>query len=172
MAKHKVFISYHHADDIAVKDFVKRYANFYEVFIPKIVGEQYDTSIESDDDTYTMRVIRENYLTDSTVTIVLIGRETYKRKYVDMEIASTLRNDPNNKRSGLIGIFLPGCNMYNTVIPERLQDNISSGYAEIHSDTECTVSNLRSWIEKAYDKRNDDKYLVKNSKPLYKYNRS
>ena len=53
-----------------------------------------------------MRKIREKYLTNSTVTIVFIGECTKARKYVDWEIASSLRNDPNNGRSGLLGINL------------------------------------------------------------------
>lgn len=171
MEIHKVFISYHHADDIAVKEFVDKYSNTYKVFTPKIVGEQYGTEIESDDAEYTMRKIRENYLTDSTVTIVLIGKETYKRKYVDWEIASTLRNDPNNKRSGLIGIFLPGCNKFNTMIPERLLDNIRSGYAECYDSNNCSWITLERWIEDAYHKRNDSNYKVDNGRKLYKNNR-
>lgn len=56
---------------------------------------------------YIMQQIRENYLSDSTVTIVLIGKETWKRKYVDWEISASIRNTQKNPRSGLIGILLP-----------------------------------------------------------------
>ena len=48
-----------------------------------------------------------HYLKDSTVTVVLIGEETWKRKHVDWEIGSSLRQTQNNSRSGLLGIILP-----------------------------------------------------------------
>lgn len=171
MSKHKVFISHYHVDDEEVKKFVDKFAEKDDVFIPKIVGDDYDTTINSDDSKYIMRKIREDYLTDSTVTIVLIGDETWKRKYVDWEIASTLRDDPNNKRSGLIGIFLPGKNKNNTTIPERLQDNIDSGYADLYNYPYYSNS-LANWIDNAFDKREDNNYTVNNSRNLYKYNRS
>ena len=44
------------------------------------------------------RTTGENYLSNTTVTIVLIGECTKARKYVDWEIASTLRNDPGLQR--------------------------------------------------------------------------
>lgn len=172
MSKHKVFISHYHVDDTKVKEFVDKFAEQYKVFTPKIVGDDYDTTINSDDSNYIMRKIREDYLTDSTVTIVLIGDETWKRKYVDWEIASTLRNDPNNKRSGLIGIFLPGKNSSNTKIPERLQDNIDIGYAKLYKYPDYAYAELEKWIDEAYDRKDDSSYEVDNTRPLYKYNRS
>ena len=117
-----------------------------------------------------MRRIREDYLTDSTVTIVLIGSDTHKRKYVDWEIASTIRNDENNKRSGLIGIYLP--NKSNSEVPPRLQDNVDCGYAKVYSYPSYDPDTLEKWIDEAYDKRNDDYYKVDNSRVLFKYNRS
>ena len=53
---------------------------------------------------YVLRRIREKYLSNTTVTIGLVGECTKARKYVDWEIVSTLRNDPVNGRSGRSGI--------------------------------------------------------------------
>ncbi len=170
MAKHKVFISHYHADDTAVNEFVNKFANEEKIFTAKIVGDDYDTTINSDDPEYIMRKIREDYLTDSTVTIVLIGSETYKRKYVDWEIASTLRDDSINKRSGLIGIFLPNKNGRNTTVPERLQDNINSGYAKLYEYPTYPHLELEKWIDEAYEQK-EDGLKVDNSRKLYKYNR-
>lgn len=172
MSKHKVFISHYHVDDDEVKKFIDYFAEEKDVFTPKIVGDDYDTTIDSEDSNYIMRKIREDYLTDSTVTIVLIGKDTWKRKYVDWEIASTLRNDPNNKRSGLIGIFLPGRNKNNTTIPERLQDNIDIGYANLYEYPTYAYSELAEWIDNAFEKKENDNYSVDNSRDLYKYNRN
>ena len=168
MIKHKVFISYCHADDAAVNEFIKYFCDDKGIFTPKIVGKDYDTIINSYNSDYIMRKIREDYLTDSTVTIVLIGKETYKRKYVDWEIASTLRDDKCNKRSGLLGIFLPGES--NSKVPPRLQDNIDCGYAKIYSYPSYDSEKLKKWIEDAYERRNDYYYNVNNSQELYKNN--
>lgn len=166
--QHKVFISYHHKDDKVVSNFVNNYSN-NNVFIRRIIGNEYGTSINSNNVDYTMRVIRENYLSDSTVTIVMIGNETYKRKYVDWEIASTLRNDQNNKRSGLVGIFLPGCNLYNTVIPARLLDNYKSGYAKIYNYPQ-NENQLIQIINDAFYARTERNQLIDNSRRLKEYN--
>lgn len=99
--RHKCFVSYHHSDQEEVEAFVE---SFGEEFIAKAVGvSDEDDFIDSDDTDYVMRKIREKYLTDSTVTIVLVGKCTWARRYVDWEIMSSLRNDSKNKRSGLRG---------------------------------------------------------------------
>lgn len=167
---HRVFISHHHEDDNQVKKFVDEFSKRYGIFETEIVGPYYDTEINSDNPDYIMKVIRENYLTNSTVTIVMIGEETWKRKYVDWEIASTLRDDPINKRSGLIGIFLPGLNSLNTKIPERLQDNVNTGYAKLYTYP-FSPFNLDKWIEDAFERKEKEGYLVDNSRTLYKNNR-
>ena len=54
------------------------------------------------------REIRDRYLRDSTVTIVLVGRETKRRKHVDWEIHSSMYDGSVNRRSGIVVINLPG----------------------------------------------------------------
>src|SRR5207253_16569 len=61
-----------------------------------------DRAVGSDDVEYVMRRIRENYITGSSCTLVLVGRDTWGRKYVDWEIDATLQ-----KEHGLIGLQLP-----------------------------------------------------------------
>ncbi len=86
--RHKCFISYHNANRRAVEAFINR---FSDVIIPRTVGvTETDPFVNSTDQDYVKRVIREKYLTDSTVTIVLIGRCTWARRFVDWEIASSL----------------------------------------------------------------------------------
>ena len=53
--------------------------------------------------------IRDDYLRDSTVTIVLVGPETKKRKHVDWEIHGSMYGSPKNKQSGILVIMLPKC---------------------------------------------------------------
>ena len=104
--RHKCFVSFHHDDDAEVVDFIDA---FEDVFIPRVLGITDDDSdlIDSTDVGYVMDEIRERYLTDSSVTIVLVGKCTWARRYVDWEVYSTLRNDKKNRRSGLLPITLP-----------------------------------------------------------------
>ena len=80
--RHKVFVSYHHANDQYYKNlFDNLFSNIYDIMVSKSVqiGD-----IDSNLSTERIRQkIRDEYLRDSTVTVVLIGSETWKRKHVD-----------------------------------------------------------------------------------------
>ena len=73
--------------------------------------------------------IRDEFIADATVTVVLVGRCTWQRKHVDWEIGSSLRDTTNNPRCGLLGIWLPahpdyGSKQYRPrLLPPRLADN-------------------------------------------------
>src|SRR4051812_19538675 len=126
VSRRKCFVTFHQADRAYVDSFV---AKFSDVFIPRVLGvSDIDDFINSTDYDYVMRRIRERYLTDSSVTIVMAGRCTWARKYVDWEVASSLRNDPINRRSGLFGIRLPYMPTgVPTTVPDRFHDNIKAG---------------------------------------------
>jgi hypothetical protein len=123
--KHRVFVSYHHGGDQAYYDaFSQAFHDTYEV----IQDNSLERAVNSDDAEYVRRRIREGYITNTSCTFVLIGRDTWGRKHVDWEIKATL-----DKEHGLIGVQLPTAPVFpsnNTVkVPERLADNISSGFA-------------------------------------------
>lgn len=164
MATHRVFISYHHDDENEVQRFIRDFGD--DCFITR--GVFTDDIIQSDDKDYIMRQIREKYLSDSTVTIVMIGKCTWARKYVDWEIASTLRNDPVNKRSGLMAIALPSINNSGK-LPARFNDNKESGYATFW-DYPTSKAVLAGRIEDAFQKRTTLSDKVDNSRELKSYN--
>jgi MTH538 TIR-like domain (DUF1863) len=122
--KHKVFVSYHHRGDQAYYDaFSGAFHDVYDV----IYDNSLERQVDSDNVDYVRRRIAENYITGSSCTIVLVGKDTWGRKYVDWEIDATL-----DKQHGLIGVCLPTAprNALNQIIvPDRLFDNIQSGYA-------------------------------------------
>ena len=98
--RHKVFVSYHHANDQDYRDqFEKLFVDIHDIMVPKSVQiGDIDSNLKKD----TVRQkIRDEYLRDSTVTVVLIGTETWKRKHVDWEIGSSIRSTEYNPRSGL-----------------------------------------------------------------------
>ena len=171
--RHKCFISYHQKNETEVEAFIEK---FGDVFIAKVLGVSNDDDfVNSTDTDYVMRRIREEYLTDSTVTLVMIGKCTWARRYVDWEIAATLRNDPKNKRSGLLGIVLPSASS-TTRSPQRLDINLPKpgvkGYAR-RIAYPSTKARLRSSIEDAFEARNIyARYsLIKNPSTLFKNNR-
>jgi len=157
--RHKCFLSYHHDDAVAVEEFV---TNFEDVFIPKVIGisDQYGELVDSYDDDYVMDRIREDFLTDSTVTIVFIGACTSTRKFIDWEIYSTLRNDSNNRRSGLMAIQLPTA----ASLPARLGLNYTQGDEDSYARYwvyPSTGSVLQGWIQDAFDARTTRAAAVK-----------
>jgi MTH538 TIR-like domain (DUF1863) len=172
VVRHKVFVSYHGADIDAVTTFVE---TFGDVFIPRVIGasdsDDFKDPVDSKDEDYIKRAIRERYLTDSTVTLVYVGSCTRSRKYVDWEISSTLRNDSNNKRSGLLGIAPPGVSVVNP--PDRLEDNTpkgdKDGYARLWRYP-SSAEILRQRIDDAFHARDLRSSLVKNSRELRKRN--
>ena len=119
-----------------------------------------------------MRRIREKYLSNSTVTIVLIGECTKARKYVDWEIASSLRNDPKNGRSGLLGINMKSFGNQ-ALAPPRLKDNYANddtdGSYALYQTYPNTASVLRDAIQTAFDRRAT--HTPDNSSKLFKNNR-
>ncbi len=168
----KCFVSYHHDDQKYVDEFVKTFDEKKGVLIVRALGVMDQNIIDSTDTDYIMRRIREKYLTDSTVTIVLIGKCTWARRYVDWEIASTLRNDPNNKRSGLVAINLPYMDDKPATVPPRFKDNWKSdgsGYAKWYKYPTSALD-LANIIEEAYAARDTKANRIDNTKALARSN--
>jgi hypothetical protein len=113
-------------------------------------------------------------LRDSTVTLVLIGKETWKRKHVDWEIGSSIRSTQYSPRSGLLGIFLPthsdyGRDKYDPYIcPPRLHQNVDNSFAKLY-DWNINPDIIQSWIHEAFERRN--KIIPNNSYPSFVNNR-
>jgi hypothetical protein len=174
--RHKCFISYHHADETEVQRFIGTFDETHDLFIARGIGAgMAGDIIDSTNSAYIMRRIREEYLRDSSVTIVLIGKCTWARRYVDWEIASTLRNDAQNRRSGLLGITLSSAASYPGKQPpprldDNLPDNTTDGYARWKKYPTSTAS-LAAWIEDAYEARDSRSDLVDNHRQLFGYNR-
>lgn len=169
--RHKCFISYHVDDMTEVEQFI---VSFGSEFIARSVGVTVeDDFVDSTDDDYIKRRIREKYLADSTVTIVLLGKCTWTRKFVDWEISSSLRNDINNKRNGLLVYPLPYLDN-SAHLPARIEDNWVKGnqvssYARFLSYP-SSLSVVRSHIESAFSDRIVKASLVNNSRALQQRN--
>ena len=109
---HKVFISYHHGNDQSYKNELVEIADQHEVFIDKSVDTgDIDDSLP---DERIREIIRDGYLRDSTVTVLLVGKDTKRRKHVDWEIYSSMFDGKVNKKSGILVVNLPGTSGYFT----------------------------------------------------------
>ncbi len=123
--KRRVFVSYHHDSD---QWWYERFAEYYGDRLELFTNRSLEEPIDSDNLSYVHRTIREGNITGTSVTIVLCGPETWKRKCVDWEIGSTLNMD-----HGLLGIGLPTAALtddrQHVRVPDRLQRNYANGYA-------------------------------------------
>lgn len=103
---HKCFISFK-MEDVNYKEEIQ------EMDIDWI-DKSLDDSIDSEDPDYVLSVIRRDYLSDSTVTIHLIGNNSAEnlgseeQKYIKRELQASLYNSPpDNTRSGILGVVIP-----------------------------------------------------------------
>ena len=173
--RHRVFISYHDADREYKDRFVR---NMGESIIDESVqvNDIDDTNLQVD--TIRQR-IRDDYIADATVTIVLVGPCTWQRKHVDWEIGSSLRDTKNNSRCGLLGILLHhpdhGKESYRArLVPPRLADNCNGNdsFAKIYNLPDSWIeSSVRRWVHEAFLRRKNDPPPV-NSRPQFGHNRS
>lgn len=181
--KHKTFISFYHDDEAERKKFERNFSQQFDGFISHSVQDgDIDPNKKTDD---IRRIIREKFIKDATVTVVLIGQGTWRRKHVDWEVASSIRHTKNNPRTGLIGILLPsystaGSSYYDLkyaenygqynpyTIPPRLHYNVECDFAKIYSYP-SSPDELRQWIHEAFNRRN--KITPDNSYPSFASNR-
>jgi hypothetical protein len=152
--RRKIFVSYHHDLDQAYYNALARLCDDCDFLTDRSVSR----IIKSDDPEYQERRIREEYMSGTSVTLVLCGAQTYQRKFVDWEIYATLYQE-----KALIGILLPWVVpdpvTGKFTVPSRLHVNIGSGYALWRSWLHLNAANLRSWTEEALNK---DKILIQN----------
>ena len=157
LAKHKLFLSCHHDIDQIYQDNLEHLlGNRRDVQVSKSprIGEvgQY---IQPEP---LYKKIRDDYLGDTNVTVVLIGAETWKRRHVGWEIGASIQQTVFTPRSGLLGVLLPtynfpSPNQYDTyTIPPRLQFNIQCGFASIHMWSDDPDS-IYAWLEEAFRRR-------------------
>ncbi len=84
-----------------------------------MIDKSLNEPINSIDEDYIMKKIREDYLSDSTVTIYLIGDHSAENSFfkiqtfIKKELQASLYNGENNTKNGILGIVLPS--MYNTI---------------------------------------------------------
>lgn len=187
--KRNVFISSYHGDRAEVDAFIYRWATIEKVFTPKALCTfDNDDFINSNNPEYVMSEIRRKYLGDASVTILLVGKCTHSRRYVDWELKSSLRRG-QGLPNGLLAYLLPSAMPSSTslyglpidwterswpAIPERLaanwdyyqQNNCYARYYVMPN----SAAMLRENIEAAVLDRTRRADLIKNGSDMMTYN--
>jgi len=171
--KRRVFISHYKGDHIEVDVFIDKFANQAGIFTPYVLGaNDNDDFIDSTNPSYVMQQIREKYLKDSSVTLVLMGNCTHSRRYVDWEIKSSLQQG-STLPNGLVGIILPSSGK-NAYLPPRFEANWNSSHQNCYAKYWICPNDplvLGEYIDDAYNARTTRATLISNSNEMMKYNR-
>ncbi len=113
IARHRVFISYYHHDDQRYKDYLIKMQEFnIETMQMQSIFEDFSVHEKEIDDAGLSSeqircIIRDEYIKDATVLILLCGENTKKRKHIDWELHAAMYDSPANRQMGIIVINLP-----------------------------------------------------------------
>lgn len=124
-----------------------------------VINKSLDKQIDSENGDYIMKVIRTDYLKDSTVTIFLIGEHSLENDgydiygrdnnyFIKKELQSSLYNATGNTRNGILGVVLPS--MYDQIYGETYTCNIcgkSHSYVNINDSTTIKEFNENYYIK-------------------------
>ena len=158
--RHNVFISHHDTD----REYKKRFIQMMSDFIVDLSVDEDDID-DTDLATETIRQdIRDGYIRQASVTIVLIGPCTWQRMHVDWEIHSSIRGTDYNQRCGLLGIWLPNHPDHRSetyrdrLLLARLSDNTNGDdpYALLYDWPGRRTrrrETVREWIDDAFRRR-------------------
>lgn len=156
----KLFVSYHHDGD---GHFYREFCRLIEGYYQPVQDSSVERTTGCTDAQLVVSNLRKNYLADTVCTVVLCGLQTAYRRFVDWEIKASL-----DLSHGLVAIILPENlpdwrGRYS--FPERLSDNLESGYAECLHLVQLSrgIKLLGKQIEAA---RGRPAGLIKNSRPL------
>lgn len=159
-----IFLSFHQADELEANIWCRRFDSFFnEIRTLGLdeIGDEYAEHINSGDSDYVMRRIREDKIAGTSCTVVLIGKCTWARRYVDWEIAATLRNYTESARGGLIGVQLPSAQDHGwATLPPRLalnitsEDGVETGYARFYPPAPSDDTIAR-WVDAAVGRRDE-----------------
>lgn len=108
---YKCFISFKKEDEYYKNQILTKLGS------ERITGKALDRWIDSNDIDYVMQVIRKEYMSNTTVTIFIIGEHSSenegrdsngdKNAFIKRELQATLYDRKGFSRSGLLGVVLP-----------------------------------------------------------------
>lgn len=138
----------------------------------RITGKALDRWIDSNDIDYVMQVIREEFMSNTSVTIFIIGEHSFenegrdfygdKNAFIKRELQATLYDGKGFSRSGLLGIVLPS--MENKVYKGTYKCSTCGGehsYVDINDSTVIKEFSANYYLHKggcAYSE--EDRFCV------------
>lgn len=147
--QHKVYVSCHSDDQVYWSYFKDLFSDTYEIIVSDSIrmrdfrmGDYDDKKISTEK---VRRHIRDKYLQDTTVTVVLVGANTWQQESVDWEINASIHQTEFYSRSGLLGIMLPTY----TRPPDKLY-NPRTILLRLHDNIRCGFSKIYPWIDYPY----------------------
>jgi hypothetical protein len=158
---HRCFISFK-TEDSGYKKYIQ------ENLDVDMIDHSLNEAIDSDDLDYIMRRIREEYLSDSTITIFLIGQRSgenlgdYEQRFIKRELQASLYHRDGNTQNGILGIVLPS--MYTTIYLGSMICNIcGNSHQTVYINDYTTIkefsynyyipNNKCAWMD-------DDRYCI------------
>ncbi|KAA9218308.1 MULTISPECIES: TIR domain-containing protein [Aerococcus] len=138
--RHKCFISFKYKD----LEYKERLQNDDTIKID-MIDKSLDEPINSDDPDYVMRIIRRDYLKDSTVTLHLIGKYSAENSifenqyYIKKELQASLSDTDLSSKNGILGIVLP--EMYDDIyIRERTCSECGKKISMLNLNDDTTIT--------------------------------
>lgn len=142
--RHKVFISYYHADDQNYKNYLIRMKEYIPNFGYQSIFDDYSVhENEVDDagltDEQVRKIIRNDYIQDATVLVLLCGQNTKRRKHIDWEIHAAMYDSEVNPKMGILVINLPSISEKQNMIAcgndeEKVMSSAFTKWTPIHKD--------------------------------------
>ena len=160
------FLAFDDDDEDEVRQFIEAFGSDVELLV-RGVSEDDDFVADVADRRFVLQETDEKYFGMSTVTIVLVGQNTHRRRFVDWEIATSLDTSNERWRNALVAIWLPSA--AGTVqLPNRLDRNIAGavGYVLKPWRYPKSAAELQDMIAKALNAKAGREHLVDNSADL------
>ena len=179
-----IYLCYHRDDQEHVDTFLRDFDHLYGLAISREESELPEDILRDNDKHSVIHKIRDRYLKDSVITIVLLGPCTYTRRSVDLELMASLHHggdemaDPDEAErlpNGLLGIMLP--NYSSAGFPDRLNENLqvpdrgTRSYADVipYPQSKDELAEALREVERARTERYD---LVDNSPHMFSEDRA
>jgi len=121
-----------------------------------MIDKSLNDAINSNDEDYIMQKIREDYLSDSTVTIHLIGpyssesKGWEEQKFIKRELQASLYHGQNNTLNGILGVVLPS--MYEKI------------FGGLYNCSNCGGSHTAVYVDGNTVKEFSYNYFIPNGK--------
>jgi hypothetical protein len=133
---HKAYISFK-TEDMSYKDEIQGWEHL------DYVDKSLNQAIKSTDPDYVLQKIRDDYLSDSSVTVFLIGKYSaenlgeFEQYYIKKELQASLYNGVGNTKNGILGVVLP--DMQDTVFGGTLTCTECGGTHNLVQINDSTV---------------------------------